>query len=167
MIVARAIASTSHADLKLVADVLAFELRDEFGRLDREIAIWLAVLRDDDAREKARRVHADEHLDRSVEPALERLELGGPVGEAEQLRVLARGARAERLVMRRRAAFRREARRFGEQLLELGEQAGFVDDLAVGHREGEQRKDDGGGRETRQGLLLQSLDYHGRRSGRS
>ena len=69
------------------------------GRFDREIAVRLVVLDDDDASEDAFGVHADEHLDRAVVAALERLELGRPENEARQ-RLLARRILDERLEMR-------------------------------------------------------------------
>ena len=76
------------ADLERVANALAFELLRPLGQVDGEVAVGLAMIRDDDARDLAGGIHADEHLDRAVEAALERLELRRPVGEAEQLAFL-------------------------------------------------------------------------------
>src|SRR5687767_10064636 len=107
------------ADLERVANALALELLRPVRQVYGKVAVRLAMIRNDDARDLARGVHADEHLDRTVEAALERLELGRPVGEAEQLALLAGRCRTERLVVRRRARLRRERRGVRKQLLEL------------------------------------------------
>src|SRR5690606_20260743 len=80
-----------------VAHAFAFELLRPFRKVDGEVAVRLAMLRDDDAGDHAFGIHADQHLDRTVERALERLELRGPVRVAEDLGLLARSGRAERL----------------------------------------------------------------------
>src|SRR5262245_35256461 len=89
------------------------------------------MIRDDDARDLSLGVEADEHLDRTVEAALERLELRRPVREAEQLALLAGGRRSERFVMRRVAALRGERSGVRKQLLELRRELSIVRALAA------------------------------------
>src|SRR5580765_1336483 len=73
-------------DAERIADVLALELHGELRRLDREVAVRLGVVRDDDAREHAGHVHADENVNRTVIAVFLRHEVGRPEGNAERRR---------------------------------------------------------------------------------
>src|SRR5690606_25166653 len=118
---------------------LAGELPRKRGKVDREIAVRLPMLDDDDAGQHARRIDADEDLDRTVIGALERLELRRPEREPQERRrgIVRRGS-AIYLEVRRIAVLRREARGIGKSPLDQRTQRRIVVRLTVhGGRRGE------------------------------
>src|SRR5690606_7692318 len=89
-------------------------------------------------------IHADEHLDRPVVRALERLELRRPEREPEQLGLpAALWGCAEGLEVRRVTFLRREPGGFRKQALELRAQLAILDRLALHGRRSDETTHDG------------------------
>ena len=106
VIVARDTASTSSPSLNGSRTSLLRNVRGELRRVDREVAVRLVVLADDDAGELARGVEPDQHRDGTAVAALERQDLRRPEGVADDgLRRRPAGVGGE---VRRIAFLRRE-----------------------------------------------------------